>query len=84
MSGHSHSHGCDGDHNHDETPEMGLQYSLYTKIDIDNLQCLNETVEDSGKSIFKPWEERLNMDKVTHNRQFYIFIKKKKIVFPYI
>lgn len=63
MSGHSHGHGCDGDHNHDETPEMGLQYSLYTKIDLDNLQCLNETVEDSGKSIFKPWEDRLNLEK---------------------
>uniref|UniRef100_A0A069DQI4 Putative thioredoxin-like protein n=2 Tax=Triatominae TaxID=70999 RepID=A0A069DQI4_9HEMI len=61
MSGHG--HGCDGDHDHDETPEMGLQYSLYSKIDIDNLQCLNEAVEDSGKAIFKPWEERLNFEK---------------------
>ncbi|KAJ9582831.1 hypothetical protein L9F63_022827 [Diploptera punctata] len=61
MSGHK--HGCDGDHNHDETPEMGLQYSLYSKIDIGNLECLNEKVEGSGKSVFKPWEDRLDFEK---------------------
>lgn len=71
MSGHR--HGCDGDHDHDETPEMGLQYSLYSKIDIDNLQCLNEAVEDSGKAIFKPWEERLNFEKV----YFSIFLMQR-------
>lgn len=60
---HGHGHGCDGDNNHDETPEMGVQYSLYTKIDIDSLQCLNEAVEDSGKTVFKPWEDRLSIDK---------------------
>ncbi|XP_054283924.1 PITH domain-containing protein GA19395 [Macrosteles quadrilineatus] len=66
MSGHSHGHshgGCDGDEGHDDTPEMGLQYSLYTKIDIMNLECLNEAVEGSGKDVFKPWEERLNFEK---------------------
>lgn len=62
--GHSHgSGGCDGDRDHDDTPEMGLQYSLYSKIDINNLECLNESVEGSGKDIFKPWEERLSFDK---------------------
>ncbi|XP_014248172.1 PITH domain-containing protein GA19395 [Cimex lectularius] len=60
--GHGHGHGCDGDHDHDETPEMGLQYSLFSKIDLDNLQCLNEAVEDSGKTIFKPWERRLDRE----------------------
>ncbi|KAL1124418.1 hypothetical protein AAG570_001047 [Ranatra chinensis] len=55
--------GCDGDHNHDDTPEMGLQYSLYSKIDIENVECLNEAIEDSGKCVFKPWEERLNIEK---------------------
>lgn len=61
---HKHSGGCDGDHDHDETPEMGLQYSLYTKIDIDNVECLNESMEGSGKTIFKPWEDRLDLSKV--------------------
>ncbi|XP_022193636.1 PITH domain-containing protein CG6153 [Nilaparvata lugens] len=60
---HSHGHSCDGDHDHDDTPEMGIQYSLYSKIDLDNVECLNECDEGSGKLIFKPWEERLNQEK---------------------
>lgn len=73
MSGHSHG-GCDGDHNHDDTPEMGLQYSLFTKIDLQNLECLNEAVEDSGKSVFKPWEDRLNFEKVSFKLTWAIVI----------
>lgn len=61
--GHAHGHGCDGDDNHDDTPETGLQYSLYKKIDSENLECLNERIQHSGKQVFKPWEERLNFDK---------------------
>ncbi|KAK7792548.1 hypothetical protein R5R35_008651 [Gryllus longicercus] len=61
MSGHKHT--CQGDHDHDDTPEMGLQYSLYNKIDTGNLECLNERVEGSGKDVFKAWEERLNFEK---------------------
>jgi hypothetical protein len=57
-------HGCDGDHNHDETPEMGLQYSLYSKIDLANVECLNEKREGSGKDVFKAWEDRLDFEKV--------------------
>uniref|UniRef100_A0A023GG31 Putative thioredoxin-like protein n=1 Tax=Amblyomma triste TaxID=251400 RepID=A0A023GG31_AMBTT len=44
-------------------PEMGVQYSLYSKIDLDNVQCLNEVKEGSGKSVFKPWEQRMDRDK---------------------
>lgn len=62
---HDHSHGCtheaaDSDH----TQEMGIEYSLYQKIDMENLECLNETTEDSGKTVFKAYEERLNLEKV--------------------
>lgn len=65
MSGHKHHHtGCDGDDRHDETPEMGIQYSLFRKIDRDNLECLNEKVQHSGKEVFKAWEDRLSTDKV--------------------
>lgn len=56
------NHSCEGDHDHHETPERGVEYSLYTKIDKDNLECLNETEEGSGKNVFKPWEDRLNFD----------------------
>ncbi|KAJ8935746.1 hypothetical protein NQ314_012672 [Rhamnusium bicolor] len=54
---------CCGDANHQhETEEIGIHYSLYTKINKDNLQCLNEVTEGSGKTVFKTWEERLNFD----------------------
>ncbi|KAJ8960991.1 hypothetical protein NQ318_020295 [Aromia moschata] len=57
------SHGkCCGDSHQHETGEVGIHYSLYTKINKDNLQCLNEAVDGSGKTVFKPWEERLNFD----------------------
>ena len=62
MSGHR--HGCDGDHNHDETPEMGLEYSLYSKINLEDVECLNEKREGSGKDVFKAWENRLDFEKV--------------------
>ncbi|XP_063236267.1 PITH domain-containing protein GA19395 isoform X2 [Bacillus rossius redtenbacheri] len=62
MSGH-HGHSCQGDHDHDDTPEMGIHYSLYTKIDTVNLECLNEKTENSGKDVFKAWENRLSFEK---------------------
>ncbi|KAM3176792.1 hypothetical protein ACTXT7_005808 [Hymenolepis weldensis] len=33
-------------------------YNLYKYIDMENLVCLNERVADSGKKVFKPFEER--------------------------
>ena len=64
MSGHGHSHGhCE--HEAQEQPsDLGIEYSLYTKIDTENVQCLNEAVEGSGKKIFKPWEKRLDTNEV--------------------
>lgn len=59
-------HSCVGDSKHDDTPEMGVEYSLYSKIDLQNLECLNEASEGSGKNVFKPWEDRLNFDTVSH------------------
>ena len=79
MSGHR--HGCDGDHNHDETPEMGLQYSLYSKIDIGNLECLNEKVEGSGKSVFKAWENRLDFEKVCLPLNYVFLLHWETIIF---
>lgn len=62
---HHHDGGCS--HESIETDylkEIGIQYSLFKKIDVTNLECLNEAVEGSGKFVFKPYEERLNFDKV--------------------
>ena len=43
--------------------ESGLAYSLYQRIDLANLSCLNEVVEGSGKTVFKPWESTLDREK---------------------
>lgn len=61
---------CDGDnhgsceHGPHDSPEIGVHYSLYTKIDLENVQCLNECSENSGRHVFKAWENRLDFDKV--------------------
>lgn len=60
-----HSH-CDGhhDHDHESYDELGVQYNLFQKIDIENLQCLNESIDGAGKTVFKPWERRLDRTQV--------------------
>ena len=66
MPGHGHSHGhggCDHGAAGKVGEEAGLAYSLYQKIDMFNLECLNETIEGSGKDVFKPWENRLDREK---------------------
>lgn len=62
---HDHNHDCAADtSDSDHSQEIGVQYSLFTKIDMENLECLNESEEGSGKTVFKPYEERLNFEKV--------------------
>ncbi|GLJ59127.1 hypothetical protein SUGI_1493300 [Cryptomeria japonica] len=39
-----------------------LAYSLYQKIDLANVECLNEKVDGSGVNVFKSWSERLNRE----------------------
>ncbi|XP_075729135.1 PITH domain-containing protein CG6153 isoform X1 [Rhipicephalus microplus] len=67
MAHHHHGHGGDpcGGHGGDSSNglETGVQYSLYSKIDLDNVECLNEKEEGSGKLVFKPWEQRLDREK---------------------
>lgn len=68
MSGHGHGHGhgqgcgCAGEH---EPAERGLEYGLYRKIDLEKLQCLNESRDGDGKLVFKPWDRRTERDTVT-------------------
>lgn len=67
---HEHHHHGDCGHESSESDylkEIGIQYSLYTKIDTENLECLNEAVDGSAKLVFKPYEDRLNFDKVSSN-----------------
>lgn len=62
---HNYSHGgCEHDcDDSDHLLETGIQYSLFKKIDFQNLDCLNESINGSGKTVFKTFEERLNFDK---------------------
>ncbi|KAF9172517.1 PITH domain-containing protein 1 [Mortierella sp. AD011] len=61
--GHGHNHG-DHDHDHDELPESGLVHeSLYQRIDHDNVVCLNEAEPNSGRSVLKPWHEKMDDSK---------------------
>ena len=42
----------------------GVEYSLYSKIVMDDVECLNEAEENSGRAVFKSWEDRLDKEKV--------------------
>lgn len=55
---HHHHH----DHSHD-AEDNSAQFSLYMKVDLDSLQCLNEREDGSGKTVFKPWDDRFNQEK---------------------
>ncbi|KAG2181441.1 hypothetical protein INT44_008254 [Umbelopsis vinacea] len=58
---HQHSAHCE--HEHEDLPGSGEQALLYSRIDRDNIRCLNEAEPDSGKSVVKPWDQRLDNDK---------------------
>ena len=66
MSSHNHGPGCGCNHGQAglNGEEFGVQYSLYQKIDLENVTCLNEEIENSGKDVFKPWENRKDRTKV--------------------
>jgi hypothetical protein len=63
---HNHGPGCGCDHGQAGLAgeEFGVHYSLYQKIDLENVDCLNEEVENSGRLVFKAWENRKNRDEV--------------------
>ncbi|KAH8392205.1 hypothetical protein KR215_002959 [Drosophila sulfurigaster] len=61
---HDHGHGCSHEATDvDHALEMGIEYSLFTKIDLENTECLNEETDGSGKTVFKPYESRLDTSK---------------------
>lgn len=63
--GHGHSHGCCAHGDEGPGADLASEYSLYLKINLEQVQCLNEEQEGSGKLVFKPWNERLDTEKVT-------------------
>jgi hypothetical protein len=48
--------GCD----HEPAQPDSSTFSLYTKIDVANIQCLNEDRDGSGQTVFRPWDDKLN------------------------
>jgi len=56
MSCHGHSH----DHDHEDTQKV----SLWDKIDLSKVYCLNEEVTNSGRDILKAYSDRFN-DEIT-------------------
>lgn len=72
---------CGHDHQHETKPdELGNLYTLFLKIDLGKVQCLNECTDGSGKNVFKPWDERLDTEKVgtfcSFNKKHIFFSKK--------
>ena len=51
-------------HDHDD-PERGQEFSLYTKIDFQTLECLNEETEGDGVKVFKSWDQRTDYSTVS-------------------
>ena len=69
MSRH-HGHGdCNGeshhhDHHHDLPEGVGPRDNLFTRIDRDNVIALNAQDPGKGPEVIKPWDQRLDEDKV--------------------
>ncbi len=49
---------------HGLTARIPTYCSLYKKIDLSKVQCLNESEDGAGKTVFKPWDERFDREKV--------------------
>eukprot|EP01006_Ploeotia_vitrea_P003921 TRINITY_DN113507_c0_g1_i1.p1 TRINITY_DN113507_c0_g1~~TRINITY_DN113507_c0_g1_i1.p1 ORF type:complete len:227 (-),score=34.74 TRINITY_DN113507_c0_g1_i1:163-819(-) len=58
------------DHDHTQTPEIerqSAQSSLYEFIDVTKVRALNESVPDACKTVFKPYQDRLDTTKCVHS-----------------
>lgn len=60
---HSHDHGGSS-HSHSPPPDSIPGDSLYGKIDLDGVRCLNERVEGMARKAIKPWDQRLDTENV--------------------
>ena len=69
---HKHGEGCGCSHE-TKTENMAVLYNLYSKIEKENLECLNESQEGAGKLVFRPWDERLLKDKVCLERFLHFY-----------
>jgi hypothetical protein len=74
---HSHHGHCEQEH--EDLPGSGEQALLYSRIDRDNIRCLNESDPDTGKTIVKPWDQRFDNDKV-YAVPFYVWRQSKEAI----
>ena len=49
---------------HEPAGDDGSEWNLNSRIDLQNLQCLNEEVDGSCKKVFRSWDERLSREHV--------------------
>ena len=49
---------------HQSTDDNSAEWNLFYKIDLDNLQCLNEETDGSCRKIFRNWDELLSKQHV--------------------
>jgi PITH domain len=61
---HDHGHGGHSHRPHSPPPESVPGDSLYSKIYVEQVRCLNERVQGMARSIIKPWDQRLDTEKV--------------------
>ncbi len=52
---------------HEPVGDDGTEWNLNSRIDLENLQCLNEEVDGSCKKLFRSWDERLSREHVSIN-----------------
>ncbi|KAJ2718494.1 hypothetical protein GGI07_005732 [Coemansia sp. Benny D115] len=60
---HDHGHGHNHDHSHDDEAITGLSDSLFSKVHLDRVWCLNSSNSESVQKVFKPWDQRRDTEK---------------------
>lgn len=61
----NHLHGANCGCSHEvKTEDLTNLYSLYSRIDKENLECLNESHDGAGKTVFRAWDLRLDRSQV--------------------
>jgi PITH domain len=63
MSGHGGGHACSAECDHSAEADVGsAEWSLYTRVKLDSVVCLNEAEERSGGRVLRPWASRFDRD----------------------
>jgi hypothetical protein len=74
----SHDHDHNGSaHSHSPPPDLIPGDSLYSKIQLERVLCLNERTDGMARSIIKPWDQRLDTEKVSVFLKMFIPVSRK-------